>query len=820
MADRSGAVTWRSRTLALAASATLALASAACRRAEPPVPGAVAGGRVALDLIAELPAATVSQESAVLDLGQAAARRHLIAGWSADEEDADGTFVWSLGPRSSFTFFATAATGVTLDLRCKPLVFEGAPDQTVSIALGGEPLAKIRMQHELDRYRVRVPAERIASGQNRVDLEFGYHRQPRTVIAGAEDARDLAVRCYEIELEGLGAAASARATGPHTSAPEGDAPADPAAAAEALDRLELPAGTAVSYYFEHASSAELIVDSLEAWGPGAGDVRLIVRSATAEAAPQTHRIDPSSAQRPLRLPLATEGPAVDRLELAAVAAGRGSRGGWLRRLLGLPLEASGLTLVRPAVHVPPEAGQRNNFGASDDPPTEARPTLARAPAGTRANVIIYLIDTLRADHLGTYGYPRPTSPNIDHFAKDAVVFENARAQSSWTRPAVVSVLTGLAPRRHGVNRREDALPGSVDTLAELLAAEGYGTAGFVTNGNAGPNFGLDQGFEEFRHLRESADTHERHRLSDHLNLWLFHWLESRPADDRPFFLYAHATDPHVPYTPPEPFRSRFAGNVDPEAGRLEHARAVIQGRLPPTEETRRDLVDLYDAEIAFNDHHFGRLIERLKELELYDASLIVLVADHGEEFLDHGGGEHGVPLYDEQPRVRSIVKFPRRGTNGKFPRRGTNGPSPGGREAGRRIAATVSQIDVVPTILDLLGIAPPALDGVSLLGASERASFAYLALSDRRMRSVTRKGWKLILDNSPAPRGEPLQLYRLEADQREATELAGQRPFERELLAQRMRRWELELAQGAQAVGEQADIPDELRRQLEALGYL
>ncbi len=777
---------------AIATTAALSLVAAGCRQQEPAVAGPVEGGRPALDLIAELPAATVNEESAILDLGQASARPHLVAGWSTDEEDGDGTFVWSLGPRSSFSFFAADATAVTLDFECKPFVFEGAPEQTVSLALGGEPLGSLRLRPELAHYRIEIAAERVASGENRVDLEYAYHRQPRAVTPGAEDARDLAVRCYAIGLEGLGAAASLRAAGPHPPR-EPEAVGEPAAV-EDLDRLELPAGTAVTYYFEEASGAELVAGALEAWGPRAGDVELIVRSTSAGSEQSTrHRIAPGEATRPLRLPVATEGPAIDRLELAAVAAQRGS-GGWLRRLLGLPEKASGLTLVRPAVHASDDSGA--------DPLPAAGTTLAAATPGARPGVIVYLIDTLRADHLGAYGYSRPTSPNIDRFAQDAVVFDNARAQSSWTRPTVVSLLTGLAPRSHGVNRREDALSDSVDTVAELLAEAGYATAGYVTNGNAGPNFGLDQGFEEFRHLRESADAPERHRLSDHLNLWLFHWLENRPRD-RPFFLYAHATDPHVPYTPPEPFRSRFAPGVDPEAGHLEHARAVIQGRLPPTEQTRSDLVDLYDAEIAFNDHHFGQLLERLKELDLYESSLIVLVADHGEEFLDHDGWEHGITLFDEQLHVPLMIKLP------------------GGRGAGQRIGATVSQIDVVPTILDLLGVPPPpTLDGASLLEVTDRPSFAYLVLADRQMRSITRRGWKLILDDSPAPRDGPLQLFQLGADLREAIELAAQRPFERELLAQHMRRWELELAQGARAVGEQAEIPDELRRQLEALGYL
>ncbi len=756
-----------------------------------------------LDLAAELPAAMMHRESAVLDLGEPAARAHLIAGWGIDEQDSEGTFSWSLGPESSLSFFAAAPTSLTLGLLCKPLVFEGAPDQTMEVTLNGQRLAELVLGHELTRYRVPAPASMVAAGPNRLDLGFGYHRRPRDVVAGAKDERDLAARCYEIELEGLGTVAAT---------PGGE----PAGGDLLEDRIELPAGTVVVYYFEHAASAELFAGTLEVWGPRAGDVRLIVRSRSAAApAEAAHTVDPGAAPRSLRVPLDTAGPAVDRLELAAVVEGGHRRDGWLRRRLGFEAAASGLTLVLPSI--------RDASPAGPLPPEARPPVTAAAGAGERPNVLIYLIDTLRADHLGVYGYPRPTSPEIDRFAADGVLFENAQAQSSWTRPTVVSLLTGLRPRAHGVNRRQDAVPAGIDTLAELLAADGYQTAGFVTNGNAGPNFGLDQGFEQFRHLLESADTRERHRLSDHLNLWLFDWLENQRSEDRPFFLYAHASDPHAPYTPPEPFRRRFAPGVDPAIGDLENVRAVFQGGRPPGETTRQDLVDLYDAEIAFNDHHFGRLIERLKELGLYESTLIILVADHGEEFLDHGGWEHGITLYGEQLHVPLILKLP------------------GGRFAGTRIAATVGQVDVVPTILELLSIAPPpALDGTNLLaaaaglgaeglgaeglgaeaGTGNRASLAYLALAERDLRSVNRRCWKLILDQSPSPRGQPLELYRLDADRGETADLGAERPFERELLSQILRRWEVDLARGAGTAGEQVEIPDELRRQLEALGYL
>ncbi len=783
----------RSRALLLCLLGVPLLATASCRRSDPPPaggPAVDAGGALVFDLIAELPAATLNAESALIDVGSPSARPHLIAGWSADEQDTDGTFAWGVGKTSTLSFFAVAATDVTLHLLCKPLVFEGAPEQTVSVALNGRQLGEISLSRKLERYQIEIPAGAIASGANRLELHFGYSRQPSEVIAGAADERDLAVRFSEIELEGLGALAPPGVAGPAEIA-------GPAEASEnrTEDRIELPAGTAVRYYFDHAASTELVIDSLETWGPRAGDVRLLVRSRSADTSDEVTRlVDPGAAGGPLRIPLATAGPAVDRLELAAVSDRRGRRVEWLRRKLGRQPRASGLSLVLASVRDPGQVARRPQH----EPP--------RAGA-ERPNVIIYLIDTLRADHLGVYGYDRPTSPNIDRFAADSVLFANARAQSSWTRPSVVSLLTGLQPRSHGVNRREDAVSESVETIAELLARRGYETAGFVTNGNAGPNFGLDQGFSHYRYLRESADISSRHRLSDHLNLWIFHWLENRAPDAGPFFLYAHTTDPHAPYTPAEPFRRRFAPDVDPQIGLLDNVRAIISGSRETTEHTRKDLADLYDAEIAFNDHHFGQLIERLKERGFYESSLIILVADHGEEFLDHDGWEHGVTLFDEQLHVPLIVKFPNEGL-------------PRGVNAGMRVDATVGQVDVMPTILDLLGLVAPALDGVSLLDAPDRASFAHLSMQDREMRSVTRRGWKLIIDDSPFPRHLPLQLFSLKADRRETVELAGERPFERELLSQLMRRWELDLAQRARSLGEQAEIPDELRRQLEALGYL
>lgn len=202
----------------------------------------------------------------------------------------------------------------------------------------------------------------------------------------------------------------------------------------------------------------------------------------------------------------------------------------------------------------------------------------RPAAERRPDVIIYLVDTLRADHLGCYGYPLETSPWIDAFAAESVLFEEAVAQSAWTRPAVTSILTGLDPHSHGVEERLDALPESFDTLPEILRREGYQTAAFVSSAVITAKFGFGRGFDTFRQ-RVKETIEPQRTTSEWVNAETLRWLERRDPD-RPFFLFLHTLDPHMPYRPPEPFRQRLAPDADPRAGLLENVVALrdIQGR--------------------------------------------------------------------------------------------------------------------------------------------------------------------------------------------------------------------------------------------------
>jgi arylsulfatase A-like enzyme len=375
------------------------------------------------------------------------------------------------------------------------------------------------------------------------------------------------------------------------------------------------------------------------------------------------------------------------------------------------------------------------------------------------DIVIYLVDTLRADHLGVYGYPRDTSPRLDAFARDAVVFRHAYAPSAWTKPSTASLLTGLHPRKHAAIRRDDKLAGRVVLLSEHLDTLGYHNAAFVTNPNAVAIWGFDQGFDAFHDIHDRHDVERQPRAEEVANQ-VFAYRDAHP--DRPFFYYIHTLDPHDPYAAPPPFAGRWSAS---RRGNAETPRA----RGWPSVADQRAA---YDEEIAYGDEHFGRVLERLKADGLYEGALIVFTSDHGEEFRDHGQLLHGHTLYNELVRVPLIVKLP------------------GNAHAGRVVEAEASLLDVVPTILSLLAQTPPdGLDGVDLMPSIESPEHAdarplFLDLDLERVdrtfqgdmytgRGILAEGYKYLQMTSPKPTRE---LYDLRSDPHEQSDLFDAEP--------------------------------------------
>jgi arylsulfatase A-like enzyme len=417
----------------------------------------------------------------------------------------------------------------------------------------------------------------------------------------------------------------------------------------------------------------------------------------------------------------------------------------------------------------------------------------------RPNVIIYLVDTLRADRLGCYGGVKPVSPSIDGFAAGATLFEQAVAQASWTRPSVTSVLTGLEPLAHGVQTLDDRLADAAVTLPEILHAAGYRTAAFSTNLHVTPETGLAQGFDDFELLSETP-------RSEAVNRRVLAWLaKNRGAS--PFFLYIHTLDPHAPYEPPSDLRQRFAPGVAPQAGSHDE---VLRAYAARGDERQRKVVQLsalYDAEIAGNDRSFGALLAALRRQEIYDPALIVFVADHGEEFDEHGFLGHGHDLYGETLDVPLIVKWPL-------------------QTRGERVRSLAQHVDLLPTILRACGLRPPAgLPGTDLYAlagtpaatsaSAGRQVFSHLNYDERVGMSVVAGDWQLILPLSRKLGREP-ELYRRDTDPGDRNNLAEDDEVRAGWLQSQIR---LEMLRSRGLEAERVPVDDETKAALHALGY-
>lgn len=329
--------------------------------------------------------------------------------------------------------------------------------------------------------------------------------------------------------------------------------------------------------------------------------------------------------------------------------------------------------------------------------------------GPKPNVVLLVIDTLRADRLSSYGYRRQTSPNIDRWAREkAVLFRNVVAPAPWTLPAHVSLFSGLDAHRHGVNFGRGA-PRQITMLAEYLRREGYKTHAITGGLYLHPRFGLAQGFDSFRYWPNPASTEE---LESHLEV-AFDLLNSVGPD--PFFLFFHTYEVHNPYRPRQPYfglnseftsaywMKSFEREMPPEDGFAVRSSFIFEAKGKPDKDaplpTEMDGLpsDLYDSGVSFVDQHLSRLLERLEATDLANKVLIILTSDHGEMLGEHGVAGHSY-LYEENLMVPLLIRHPE------------------GEGRGTEVETQVRLIDILSTVLDVVGIPPPEdLDGRSLL---------------------------------------------------------------------------------------------------------
>ncbi len=452
------------------------------------------------------------------------------------------------------------------------------------------------------------------------------------------------------------------------------------------------------------------------------------------------------------------------------------------------------------------------------------------------NIVLIVIDTLRADHLSCYGYSRSTSPHIDQLAARGTLFEQANAVASYTRPSSASILTGLYPSVHGAVTHADSIAENIPTLAERLSAVGYVTHGIYRNGNVSETFGFGRGFDSYtspdkgywRELRKSGVAKTAKRFVSQTDDSLL-TRQAVPfiqgVEKAPFFLYLHLGGPHDPYSPPREVVAPFLEAPLSPAAEMFYTQpvklqreqpAILQqmrlGLLEVDDLTRRQVVALYDGEIVFSDQQVGAVVDALAERDLLDNTLIVVTADHGEELWDHHDLGHGQSHYRELLQVPLVVAGP-------------------GVQS-RRIETPVSLIDLTPTILDLAGTAlPPELPGRSLKPSlrSSRAKPAEIPVYAEGLlrllgngdpmlfRSVQVGYDKFILDFQHHRK----LLFDGEVDAGEHHNvIAADRRHSRQLFETLLDVHQSNLDSAHLAPVEAVEIPAEVEEQIRALGYL
>jgi arylsulfatase A-like enzyme len=704
-------------------------------------------------------------DALLIDFGEPGAAKYTLGGWRTrtgdDRRFGDVTTTLIPGVIGELIVPARSTGAHELVLRARAF-----GDGRVTLYVGEDAVAYPQLPRDgsFATVRATIPAGKLVVGENVVQLRVATRGRADGVEAGlALDWMRLTPVGDVAPSEAASAQNAPSAQNEAQNAPSAQNEAqneasaaqnEPSAPTEAApprvhvgDALVLPAGHSLGFPFEVPEGAFLVGE--------------------ADAAIEVRAIDEDGTTTNLG-----RHDGALRIDLSRVAG----------KLVRLELHAPGnVRLTRPrVVTFEPERAERE---------------LRRAK-----NVLVYLVDTVRADKLRPWNpQTRVQTPGLDRWTRSAAVFERGYTQENWTKPSVATLLSGLLPWQHTATSGEAVLPRSVEMLSENLKDAGFHTGAFVCNGYVSDKFGFQQGWSTWRnYIREGRRTAASFVAADVLE-----WLDGRPTD-KPFFLYVHTIDPHVPYIPPEEVLALY--DSEPYHGPVDFTqdRELLEkikiGRIRLDERDKRRLEALYDGEITYHDTHFAAMLDGLERRGLADDTVVAFVADHGEEFFDHDSVGHGHSLFEELLHVPFVMRVP-------------------GIDEPVRVTEPAGLVDVMPTVLDALGREiPEGLAGRSLLpllrGIPSDAPRPNVAGFMEGWRAITVGRYKLIQRTH-----RRWMLYDLVADPHEHHDLAAERP-----LAVRYLRGLLGLAlRGATAGrhrGETTEIDPETDAQLRALGYV
>lgn len=403
------------------------------------------------------------------------------------------------------------------------------------------------------------------------------------------------------------------------------------------------------------------------------------------------------------------------------------------------------------------------LAAACGPGRDAPRAPASARSGTGHDVVLITIDTLRADHLGAYGYPRDTSPYLDGLAREAALFTSAYTYWPKTRASMIMMLTGRRPSQNGYSKTHPVLLDFNPTLASVLQAAGYSTAALVDNANLSSQHGYAKGFDRYRETWQEAALASEMDRARAISDGGIEFIRNAPAE-RPYFLWLHYVNPHTPYTPPAPFDTRFLDGAARSGPRLPVTKGYHGGVHEQLAVAGQDrlgyYVAQYDGEVAAVDEEVGRVLAALRQQDRLARTVVLVTSDHGESLGEHDYFfDHGEDLFDPSLRVPLIVWAP-------------------GTRPGLRSDGFASTLDVLPTLLDAVKVSyPPDLAGQSLYpelaGGRAPARERLFAQNDLNLRGTLDRRFKLVA--TPVGENDQWALYDRAADPGETRNVRQQR---------------------------------------------
>ncbi len=727
---------------------------AGCRSAAPPA--------VVHDLARLAAAADFESGLEYVAFGTPLASSYNVAGLVLPLEPAETRFAW-LRPNVELRLrtFPGGARRLVLELEPHP----SAGRVTLLVSWNGRKCGRTELARERRPYVFDLPASTPAlDGTNRLRLRFGGAARHIPVYRGR-----LTARLFGLWLGAPGEPALAPDVAAASGAPLRARVDGAADIVRAPGRLRFALGL--------PARAELRFTPRLVHGEGAA-LRVTLETAFG-AEQELWRGAPSETEATVPLGSGAGTPA--RLSLYVEAASNAVRVAWSSpRVLG---------------NAPPLP-----------PPTHSAAEIALADPARSAlrgmNVVLVILDSAAARFFGALGGPKQATPEFDRLATEGILFENAFTPAVYTFPAVSSLFTSLAPDEHGnVDPWTGHLSRAPLVVAEAAASRGVHTAAFVASPMLGPDRGFDRGFAEFHPIYTSHDDPtEAEAFRPPLDRFL------AASSGRRFFAWLHFREPHFPYDPKPPFDTLFGSGPVPKEMRaepdlleaIEHGRRRVPGEI---DHLRR----LYQGNLAYVDRELGWLRQRLETVGLLEKTVLIVTADHGEAFWEHGHIGHNVQVYDEQARIPLLIRLPR-----------------DAGLAGRRVSSLVDLADLAPTIVDALGFwreARPAFEGMSLLSVAAGA----------RGRS-----WVVTRDGAEAPRyalradrstcilntfDHSMELFDRAADPQETRNLAADEPIATDVCRQALRAWILDRRlRGTAPVAQPMSAED--RERLRALGYV